>query len=312
LPLAEPDDRLLLPDRGLESHLVACSAEPGTIDLWQNNPRPDEVVLFGIHQGDAVDTQIAVAMIASLTSLAVAVGGIPLSYLIAKRQRREQDLDLMSHYRDPLLQAAADLRSRLRAILVEDFLERFLINGKDTQKVYAIRHTLFVFAEFLCWMEILRQGVSFLDLGDDARNRKLMRHITIIRRVMFDNQMDPLFWVVMGYQRALGELMMRPDDPSRARARQCIGYAEFSSRLETDSTFARWFDGLAADIPELAKRKVVRTDRLVALEGAVVDLIDFLDPNNVRYPLRRSRRVSDMSSEEVAAAGTQSWGKDMI
>jgi hypothetical protein len=36
-----------------------------------------------------------------------------------------------------------------------------------------------------------------------------MRHITIIRRVMFDNQMDPLFLIVTGYQRALGELMIR-------------------------------------------------------------------------------------------------------
>jgi hypothetical protein len=251
-------------------------------------------------------------MIASLTSLAVAVGGIPLNYLIAKRLRREQGLDMMSHYRDPLLQAAADLRSRLLTILAEDFLGRFFVNGKDAQKIYAIRHTLFVFAEFLCWMEILRQGVSFLDLGDDARNRKLMKHITVIRRVMFDNQMDPLFSVVMGYQRALGEVMIRPDDPSRVRDRQCIGYAEFCSRLETDSTFARWFDGLAADIPELARRKVVRTDRLVALEGAVVDLIDFLDPDNVRYPLRRPGRVSEISSEEAAAWGTQSWGKDMI
>jgi hypothetical protein len=116
-------------------------------------------------------------------------------------------------------------------------------------------------------MEILRQGVSFLDLGDDVQNRKLMMHITVIRRVMFDSQMDPLFVIVTGYQRALGELMIRPDDPSRVRDRQCIGYAEFCGRLETDSTFARWFDELAADIPELAKRKVVRTDRLVALEA---------------------------------------------
>lgn len=61
-----------------------------------------------------------------------------------------------------------------------------------------------------------------------TRNRKLMKHITVIRRVMFDNQMDPLFWIVTGYQRALGELMIRPDDPSRLRDRQCIGYAEFA------------------------------------------------------------------------------------
>jgi hypothetical protein len=213
-----------------------------------------------------VDSQIALALIASLTSLAVAVGGIPLNYLIGKRLRREHDLDMMSHYRDPLFQATADLRSRLVTILAEDFLGRFLIRGKEEQKIYAVRHTLFVFAEFLCWIEVLRQGVSFLDLGDDARNRKLMKHITVIRRVMFDNQMDPLFWIVTGYQRALGELMIRPDDPSRVRDRQCIGYAEFCSRLGTDSKFARWFNGLAADIPELANRKIVRIDRLVALE----------------------------------------------
>jgi hypothetical protein len=270
------------------------------------------VKVFEIQWRDAVDSQIALAMIASLTSLAVAIGGIPLNYLIARRLRREQDLGMMSHYRDPLLQAAADLRSRLLTILAEDFLGRFFVHGKDTQKIYAVRHTLFVFAEFLCWMEILRQGISFLDLGDDARNRKLMKHITVIRRVMFDNQMDPLFYVVTGYQRALGEVMIRPEDPSRVRDRQCIGYAEFCFRLETDSTFSRWFDDLAADIPELAKRNSVRTDRLVALEGAIVDLINFLDPDNVRYPLRRSVRFSEVSAEEAATWGTQSWGKDMI
>ena len=218
----------------------------------------------------------------------------------------------MSHYRDPLLQATADLRSRLVTILAEDFLGRFLIKGKEEQKIYAVRHTLFVFAEFLCWIEVLRQGVSFLDLGDDARNRKLMKHITVIRRVLFDNQMDPLFWIVTGYQRALGELMIRPDDPSRVRDRQCIGYAEFCSRLETDPTFARWFNDLAADIPELANRKIARIDRLVALEKAVADLIDFLDPDNVRYPLRSPRRVLEITSDEPAAWGTQSWGKDMV
>jgi hypothetical protein len=80
-----------------------------------------------------VDSQIALALIASLTSLAVAVGGVPLNYLIGKRQRREHDLDMMSHYRDPLLQATADLRSRLVSILAEDFLGRFFIRRKKNK-----------------------------------------------------------------------------------------------------------------------------------------------------------------------------------
>ena len=248
-----------------------------------------------------MDSQIALAVIASLTSLVVVVAGIPFNYIIAKRLRREQNLDMMSHYRDPLLQAAMGLRSRLLAILVDDFLGRFLVNGKETQKTYAVRYTLYAFAEFLCWLEILRQNISFLDLGDDAQNRRLMKHITVIRRVMFDNKMDPLFLIVDGYQRALGELMIRSDDPSRARYRKCIGYAEFCARLETDPTFASWFDELAADIAELAKRKVVRTDRLVTLESAIVDLIEFLDPHNMRYPLRLPDRVSEISFGEPPA-----------
>lgn len=161
-----------------------------------------------------MDAQIALALIASFTSLAVAVAGIPLNYLLGKRVRRERGLDMMSYYRDPLLQAAADLRSRLVAILAQDFLSRFLINGKESQKFYARTYTMFVFAEFLCWVEILRQGVSFLDLGDDARNRRLMKHLTIIRRVLFDPQRDPLFRILNGYQRALSELMIWQTDPS--------------------------------------------------------------------------------------------------
>jgi hypothetical protein len=39
----------------------------------------------------------------------------------------------MSHYRDPLLQATADLRSRLVSILAEDFLGRFFIRRKKNK-----------------------------------------------------------------------------------------------------------------------------------------------------------------------------------
>jgi hypothetical protein len=44
-----------------------------------------------------------------------------------------------------------------------DFLSRYLVNAKETQKRYARTYTLFVLAEFLCWVEVLRQEVSFLD-----------------------------------------------------------------------------------------------------------------------------------------------------
>jgi hypothetical protein len=73
-------------------------------------------------------------MITSIASLTIAIAGIPLNYLIGRRVRREQTLDIMSRYRDPLLQATDDLRVRLITILAEDFLGRFLVNGNESQK----------------------------------------------------------------------------------------------------------------------------------------------------------------------------------
>jgi hypothetical protein len=159
-------------------------------------------------------------------------------------------------------------------------------------------------------MEVLRQGVSFLDLGDDAQNRKLVEHLTVIRRVLFNNQLDPLFSIVFGCQRAMGELMIQPMDSTNIRDRQCIGYAEFCSKIETDKWFAGWFQGLDTDISELAKREDVRIDRLAALESSLADLIDFLDPKNVRFPLRQPLRVSGISSQQRAAWGSQWWGNN--
>ncbi len=64
-----------------------------------------------------MNSQVAVATITSFASLTIAVAGIPLNYLIGRRMRHEQSLDIVSRYRDPLLQAADDLRGRLIFIL---------------------------------------------------------------------------------------------------------------------------------------------------------------------------------------------------
>ena len=74
----------------------------------------------------------------------------------------------MSRHRDPLLQARHDLRGRVFIILAVDFLGRFVVHGSERQKSYARRHTLFVLAGYLCWVEVLRQAVGLPGRGDDA------------------------------------------------------------------------------------------------------------------------------------------------
>ncbi len=125
---------------------------------------------------------VAVALVTSGAGFAVALASVPLNYVITRRVKREQTQNVMARYRDPLLWSVHDLRSRIRTILDEGFLSRFLIigedpildNGDDFMRPYARRHTMFVLAEYLGWVEILRRSVGFLDLGDRQRNRRLV------------------------------------------------------------------------------------------------------------------------------------------
>jgi hypothetical protein len=73
--------------------------------------------------------EVVVALITGAAAFTVSLASFPLNYLISQRARRVQTQDLMGRYRDPLLWAIHDLRSRIRTILDEDFLERYLVNG---------------------------------------------------------------------------------------------------------------------------------------------------------------------------------------
>lgn len=90
---------------------------------------------------------------------------------------------------------------------------------------------------YLGWVEILRRGIQFLDLGRSRVNTRVMRQISRIGSSLA--RIDPvsnelrLFRV---QQRAIGGLMVHPDgEPGR---RRCLGYAEFCVKLEHDNDFA--------------------------------------------------------------------------
>jgi hypothetical protein len=238
-----------------------------------------------------VVTSVLVAVITSGTAMVVSLAGFALNLWHAGRTRRTQTLDLMARYRDPLLWAAFDLRSRLFNIVANGFLRREHKSGGHEWE-YARNNTLFVIAEYLGWVEIVRRGIQFLDLGDDERNRRLVRLIHDITRTFARDKLDDAaLRLYRGEQRAIGELMISTD---RAQGGEldCMGYAAFCSRMESDEEFARWFTRLRETIEDLATREVARTDRLVALQNRLTDLIDFLDPEAVRFPSRRRDRLS--------------------
>jgi hypothetical protein len=71
----------------------------------------------------------------------------------------------------------------------------------------------------------------------------------------------------------------------------CMGYAAFCAKLDTEASFADWFKTLMRDIDELIAAEAPRT-RLITLQHRLIDPINFLDPDSIRFPDWHRDKVS--------------------
>ncbi|MER5470257.1 hypothetical protein [Streptomyces sp. NPDC002685] len=203
-------------------------------------------------------------------------------------------INLMDSYGASLAWAAYDLQSRLYNILhghqtdlspgpYRGFMSSFHLQGTPEQREYVRRSTVFVLAEYLGWVEILRRDIQFLDLGQSRANRSAVTVISSIGTVLNrTSSADDVLRLWRAEQRAIGELMVHPDgEPGR---RRCLGYAEFCEKLDGDDAFRRWFAPLLEDIDRLAGDTAQAALRLVELQQKLIILIDVLDPKAERFP----------------------------
>ncbi|MFD8047098.1 hypothetical protein ACFV5E_27165 [Streptomyces chartreusis] len=220
-------------------------------------------------------------------SAAVALASAATTGLLGYWQQRRiasvERLNYMNQYGASLAWAAFDLQSRLFNILSGRYLTLFLVQGTDEDAELARRSTVFVIAEYMGWVEILRRDVQFLDLGSSGPNRQVMTQLSQIaesfNRSTARHDELRLFRI---QQRAIGSVMIHPDgEPGR---RRCLDYAEFCERLDTDRRFAAWFSELLADVDAIARDMAPAERRLRSLQRQLVELIDLLDPDAVRFP----------------------------
>jgi len=203
-----------------------------------------------------------------------------------REQRREQASSksrleqVVNRYRDPLLYAANDLQSRIYNIVERDIVN-VLRTGDEEQQRYVVNSTLFLIAQYLGWVEAIRRGVQYLDLGDDERTRDLVHLVAVIRRSFSSRHLftESPFHIYRAEQRAIGELMLRGrlDEHSGGMLWRCRGYADFCDKLERRPDFKSWFARLNCDVRALADDRKTPRARLVGLQRAMIDLIDFLD-----------------------------------
>jgi hypothetical protein len=210
------------------------------------------------------------------------------------QSREHIALDLLRTYQDWLLQAAQDLQSKLFNILRLHLLRNFYFDGSFSEKEYSVENTLYVIAEYLCWVEIIRREVQFLGVEENQQPGQMMNCVGSVAETFLTSSLPRTFRVFRGEQRAIGEIMMTAPDPGSAR-REPIGYATFL-RMRKDEEFSRWFRQLRMDIDDLANGGG-SGERLVRLQNSLVDLIDCLDPDYRRVPqnVRGKLQMSEVS-----------------
>ncbi|OLZ44444.1 hypothetical protein [Amycolatopsis keratiniphila] len=227
----------------------------------------------------------------SVISAVVSVSGAVLTAVLggvfeARRRRSDREQlrrDLVSRYRDPLLQSAASLAARLRnAIrLLSGEEVHQAAPGSERQDEYNRYDSLYRLAAYLGWVQILQQEAHFLDLGSRRRNRRLMRRLGEVKGAL-SGHIEPsdtrVFLLLGGEQQAIGELMIDPDSPDRPR---CLGYVQFRRRYRDDAEFAGWFEPLLEETTKVLEHPEEGAARLTTVYNALVDLIVYLDPKKV-------------------------------
>jgi hypothetical protein len=238
-----------------------------------------------------------VSAVVALSSAAIAIRGqrktaqltADLERAAKTEERRFESEKAVSKYREPLARAAYDLQSRLYNILDGKLIETYLLNGDERERSYIVNNTVFVIAQYCAWTEIIRREIQYIDLGDDEQTQRLARLQDTMYSLWqndtkFENKLLRL-WA--GEQRALGESLIA-DGP---RGPECIGYGKFLRKLKSQDPLSP-LGFLQSEIKGLSELNAEERPRLVALQNSLIDLLAFLDPNNIRFPADRRSKVS--------------------
>jgi len=240
----------------------------------------------------------AIAALVALISVAIGIYGQVRTtrlqhQLVQQRETQSQEAkatEILAKYRDPLLRAAHDLQSRLFRLMSGTFLGTSFPNITKTEKIYLFQNTMYVLAEYLGWVEILRREIRFLDLGNVKANHRLAELMESITEIFSQDSRKDLFRLLRGEQRAIGEIMIASATHTNAAPLECLGYATFVQKLK-DPDFNYWFKNLHKDIEKFIREPGVSRNRIVLLQNALIDLIDFLDPDCARIPESKRKKV---------------------
>ena len=186
--------------------------------------------------------------------------------------------ELLKKFSEPLATAAFDLQSRCYNIVSKGFFRRF---GSHHERFPdAVMTTLFRFAQYFGWAEILRREIQYLSFPNkDDQTKVVSRTLGEIAGCLASSDDDERLMMWVDEQRAIGERMI---DDEHASGPRCLGYAAFCDAY--DERFAQLFERVVHDVAAPGSEA-----RLAKAQHKLCHLVWVLDPAGRRYDKARMK-----------------------
>jgi len=220
-----------------------------------------------------VNTAIVIAVVALVSSVVTAIVSTFGAPVIQGRRDATKVLD---SYREPLIAASYELQARLYNILSLEFVDRYLKNDTAGKQDAAMDSTLYVFAQFFGWRELIHVEVQYLRFSRHERTRRVSKLLWDVGQEFLADSYGPQFMIWRVEQRGLGERMICSVNGRVT----CMGYAAF---LEQRGTMAEWLKPLEHDLENLDEGG---RQRLTKIQHLLLTLVRELDDKGKRYPFR--------------------------
>ena len=168
-------------------------------------------------------------------------------------------------YRKPFLATCVDLYNVL-----------YRLDRGSLTVIKSPTELFYLFCQYFCWKEIIRQEIQVLDLSDIKDNLKLTTYISLMETAFNTSSVeDEHFNFTQLEQRAIGESLMIL---SSNGSKQCIGYSEFLHRYHNNQEFKEWLKNLV----EFKLEDYHSSLRLKYILYVLGNLIRIIDPDGRR------------------------------
>ena len=249
--------------------------------------------------------KIAVTLISSIIALVTAL-------LVARKQakqqfqklvdestikRKERLKEIVDKYSRPILLAASDLQDRLwhltqreatsSSILLEADIDQEKSPRWTMTRKHYLASTLFLFARYFAWVEILRQEVQFLEFGlQDKQNetRQFFEKLKSVDRILSsteiqNDEIETDRQIFQLQQALIGQLMIKQGQNGVS----CINFAEFVENFDSKFENRDEFIILENLIMQAVSRNVKDfcLSRCCLLNNKLVEMVNLLDPEGL-------------------------------